>query len=69
MAFPPQNVSRFRGSMKLEDLQKVYDSLLECKPSEEDLSWGPLYNLAMKRREDALDILMNVIKENQDRTK
>ena len=49
--------------MTLEDLQKVYDSLLECGPDVEDFSWGPTYEFAMQRRETALKIIKKAIQE------
>jgi len=51
--------------MTKEDLQRVYDSLLECGPDEEDFSWGPTYEFALKRRETALQILMKEIGESR----
>jgi hypothetical protein len=51
--------------MTIEDLQRVYDSLLECGPDVEDFSWGPTYEFAMQRRETALKILMKAIDESQ----
>lgn len=49
--------------MTKKDLQRVYDSLLECGPDEEDFSWGPTYEFAMQRRERALNILKQAIEE------
>lgn len=49
--------------MTLVELQKVYDSLLECGPDVEDFSWGPTYEFAMQRRETALKILKNAIED------
>lgn len=51
--------------MTLEELEKVYDSLLECGPDEEDFGWGPLYEYAMERRDRALDILKKAIEEKR----
>jgi len=50
----------------IEDLQKVYDSLLECGPDEEDFGWGPSYEFAMQRRDRALEILKNAIEEKKN---
>jgi len=47
--------------MTVEDLQRVYDSLLECGPDEEDFGWGPTYEFAMQRRNNALRILKEAI--------
>lgn len=52
--------------MTVEDLQKIYDSLLECRPDAEEFSWGPTYKLAMDRREIALRILRKEIKKSQN---
>lgn len=49
--------------MTLEDLQRVYDSLFECGPDEEDFGWGSTYEFAMQRRETALKILKREIQE------
>lgn len=49
--------------MTVEELQKVYDSLLECGPDEEDFGWGPSYEFAMKRRDNALAILKKAIED------
>lgn len=45
----------------IENLQKVYNSLLECEPDVENFSWGPTYELAMQRRTAALNILKKAI--------
>ena len=47
--------------MTLEELRQVYYSLNECVPDEEDFAWGPTYELAMKRRDNALRILRKAI--------
>ena len=52
--------------MTIEELQKVYDSLLECGPDEEDFGWGSTYEFAMQRRETALNVLKRAIEEYQD---
>jgi hypothetical protein len=52
--------------MKIEDLQKVYDSLLECGPDEEYFGWGPTYEFAMQRRDNALRILKTAIEEHHN---
>lgn len=52
--------------MTLEQLNRVYDSLLECGPDVEDFSWGPTYEFAMQRRETALKILKNAIQEKRN---
>ena len=49
--------------MTLEELEQVYNSLLECGPDVEDFSWGPTYEFAMQRRETALKILKTAIEE------
>jgi len=43
--------------VKLADLYKVYESLKECSVDVEEFSWGPTYEFANRRREDALNIL------------
>lgn len=52
--------------MTLEELEQVYNSLLECGPDVEDFSWGPTYEFAMQRRETALKILKTAIAEARD---
>lgn len=52
--------------MTIEDLQKVYDSLLECGPDEEDFGWGPTYEFAMQRRDSALEILKKAIEDKRN---
>lgn len=51
--------------MTLEELQKIYDSLLECGPDEEDFGWGPSYEFAMQRRDTALNILKKEIEDKK----
>ena len=48
--------------MKLEELQKILDSLKECDPDIERFSWGPTYEFALKRKEEALKLLKQAIK-------
>lgn len=43
--------------MTLQELEQVYNSLLECGPDSEDFNWGPTYEFAMQRRETALKII------------
>ena len=52
--------------MTLEEMQKVYDSLIECGPDEEDFGWGPTYEFAMKRRDTALEILKKAIEQESN---
>lgn len=52
--------------MTFEDLQKVYESLRECGPDVEDFSWGPTYEFAMQRRENALNILKKEIERHRN---
>lgn len=53
--------------MKLADLQKVYDSLEECSVDVEEFSWGPCYEFAMNRRQEALAILSKEIDRRRNR--
>lgn len=58
--------------MNLDELTQIKDSLAECKPSVEDFSWGPTYELAEKRRVAALKVIRRAIKnttriKNKDR--
>jgi hypothetical protein len=55
--------NRMMTMITIEDLQKVYDSLLECGPDEEDFGWGPTYEYAELRRDKALAILKKAIEE------
>jgi len=48
--------------MTLEELQKVYDSLKECNPEVEVFNWGPSWEFAKQRKEEALKILRKEIK-------
>lgn len=48
--------------MTLEELQKVYDSLKECDPDVEVFNWGPSWEFARQRKEEALKILRKEIK-------
>ena len=43
--------------MRIEHLKKIRDVLLETRPSVEDFSWGPTYEMALKRREVAIAIV------------
>lgn len=52
--------------MTFDELQKVYESLLECGPDVEYFSWGPTYEFAMQRRETALNILKKAIQEKNN---
>lgn len=52
--------------MTLEELEHVYNSMLECGPDVEDFSWGPTYEFAMQRRETALKILKKAIEEKRN---
>jgi len=49
--------------MTLEELKKVYDSLYELDPDIEKFSWGPTYEFARRRQNEALKILRKAIKE------
>lgn len=47
--------------MNESDLRKVLESLEECYPDVEG-SWGPCYELAKKRREEAIALLRYELK-------
>lgn len=49
--------------MTLEELKKVYESLKECDPDVEVFDWGPSWELARRRKEEALRILRKEIKK------
>lgn len=51
--------------MTLEELEHVYNSLMECGPDVEDFSWGPTYEFAMQRRETSLKIIKNKIDKSK----
>ena len=50
-------------TLTINELEQVYNSLLECGPDIEDFSWGPTYEFARQRRETALKILKKAIDE------
>lgn len=54
--------------MTLEELEQVYNSLIECGPDVEDFSWGPTYEFAMQRRETALKILKQAVDASRNST-
>jgi|688.fasta_scaffold1081938_1 hypothetical protein len=43
--------------MTLQQLRQVKESLEECGPDSDDFSWGPTYEFAIRRRQEALNIL------------
>jgi hypothetical protein len=49
--------------MTLAELQQVYESLTELTPDVEDFSWGPSYELALRRKKAAQQILKRAILE------
>lgn len=51
--------------MDKEELKKVYESLSECYPSVESFSWGPTYEFAKQRREEALRIIQKEIRKTK----
>lgn len=53
-------------NMTFDELTKVFNSLEECYPNVEDFSWGPTYEFAKQRRQDALDILRTMIEEKKN---
>ena len=48
---------------KLNDLQKVLESLQEMRPDVEDFSWGPTHTLAKQRQAEAIRIVKKMINE------
>ena len=52
--------------MKLEDLEQVYTSLLECGPDSEHFTWGAVYENIKQRRETALKIIKTAIEEKRN---
>ena len=53
--------------MTLEEAIKIKDSLTELTPSVEDFSWGPSWELAQRRRKQALKIIQTEIKRMQNK--
>jgi len=49
--------------MTLQELRQVKQSLEECGPNVEDYSWGPSYEFAQERKQQALATLNKAIKE------
>jgi hypothetical protein len=47
--------------MTLEQLKTVKESLEECGPDVEYFDWGPSYEFALRRRQQALMILQSAI--------
>lgn len=52
--------------MTLEELEHVYNSMLECGPDVGDFNWGPTYEFAMQRIDLALNILKKAIEEKRN---
>lgn len=47
--------------MTLSEAKTVLDSLKELSPNIEDFSWGPTYNFAQQRQQNAIMILKREI--------
>jgi hypothetical protein len=43
--------------MKVSNLKKILEVLEETGPDVEDFSWGPTYEMALKRRKEAIAIV------------
>ena len=53
--------------MKLEDLQKVWNSLAELSPDVTEFSGGPSYALAVKRLVEARKLIKHAILKAEDK--